>query len=419
MVDRISQTKVGSPLDCSLVCDGAPENVGVACSYFAFKKSNGLCILYAREGEAALRLTAGTETYIATDACTPALADVPTTTAAPPPQPSCADGEVDEANPCEPKTCFEGAFVSAIVDCQRAMLGDASCNGVWEPPMPNECCETCKPNPTTTHAAPVVTTPTTAAGACPPNQISVEAVCIDATTCKGKKVVTPVELAGTECSCSIKNCQTCRATAAGTSCDVCKNGFYSHGGECVSSCPAELTSMGLGRVGRQCLAPFRCVKGFPFGFDGWPLIVDYKCKCPAPGGNSEQSESCHTCEFLAGGDGTTCTKCAKKTFLHNGNCRESCAGTDLAEYLPAAVGGECREEFVCKAGRSTSDGTACLCPSTATRGCSSCSIGASGAKCLVCDSSKVLHKGKCKKACPAKKPELDGTDTSEGRVCSP
>jgi len=50
---------------------------------------------------------------------------------------------VNNTNPCVHQICFEGELMEAHLDCQRQMMGDASCKGHWEPAGPDQCCDRC------------------------------------------------------------------------------------------------------------------------------------------------------------------------------------------------------------------------------------------------------------------------------------
>jgi len=49
----------------------------------------------------------------------------------------------NNTNPCVHQMCSGGDIVEAHVDCQRQMMGDASCKGHWEPAGPDQCCDRC------------------------------------------------------------------------------------------------------------------------------------------------------------------------------------------------------------------------------------------------------------------------------------
>ena len=68
----------------------------------------------------------------------------------------CVDGEEDKSNPCQPRSCVEGMWITAIVDCAEGF--GMSCATGWKPPrgycfmMPStycklwdgECCKVCE-----------------------------------------------------------------------------------------------------------------------------------------------------------------------------------------------------------------------------------------------------------------------------------
>jgi len=55
--------------------------------------------------------------------------------------PECVDGESDDSNPCSPKTCVDGSWLEAIVDCAEAM--GVPCAAGYIPAEEGECCSTC------------------------------------------------------------------------------------------------------------------------------------------------------------------------------------------------------------------------------------------------------------------------------------
>ena len=54
----------------------------------------------------------------------------------------CADGEVNNDNPCNPMECFNGLWVEIIVDCAEQM-GVPCEGGVYIPPEEGTCCSIC------------------------------------------------------------------------------------------------------------------------------------------------------------------------------------------------------------------------------------------------------------------------------------
>ena len=55
----------------------------------------------------------------------------------------CTDGEQDNTSVCEPKTCFDGKWSIAIIDCQENMAPDTCESGIFIPAKEGECCSTC------------------------------------------------------------------------------------------------------------------------------------------------------------------------------------------------------------------------------------------------------------------------------------
>jgi len=184
--------------------------------------------------------------------------------------------------------------------------------------------------------------------------------------------------------------------------------------------------MGTGTYKRRCLAdPFTCIKGYLHNpTDGKKLDVAYGCKCPDANGKLEPN--CHTCDFKAGGNGVgECSICTGKTFLHDGDCTDSCEGSELAAYLPSGgKGGVCREAFKCIDGVDQSDGESdCACARKLGPYCTGCEYHSNAEgkppSCLKCDANSkrpFLHDGECVAKCPEGNPAKD--DESQGKQCS-
>jgi len=58
----------------------------------------------------------------------------------------CTDGNMDRSNPCSPRLCFGGKWMTTKVNnfCDRDVMGDDSCDGEWVPASEGKCCDTCK-----------------------------------------------------------------------------------------------------------------------------------------------------------------------------------------------------------------------------------------------------------------------------------
>ena len=125
----------------------------------------------------------------------------------------------------------------------------------------------------------------------------------------------------------------------------------------------------------------------------------YGCKCPA-----KAVPSCSDCSFYAGGFGDTCIRCKDSQYLYNGECRSSCLGTGLAEYMPGKYGGECRAPFTCSDQiDQITGGTSCKCPKAVGGSeCRTCKMTLGGPKCTQCRGNKYLDPiaGTCAFRCP-------------------
>jgi hypothetical protein len=54
----------------------------------------------------------------------------------------CADGEINNENPCNPLECWDGVWYEIIIDCQEDM-GFPCEGGIYIPPPEEVCCSTC------------------------------------------------------------------------------------------------------------------------------------------------------------------------------------------------------------------------------------------------------------------------------------
>merc|ERR1712072_1010802 len=114
---------------------------------------------------------------------------------------------------------------------------------------------------------------------------------------------------GQRCRCQNQHCHYCVQTSSGDTCRTCRDGWYLLDGECLESCPSELTSLGIGGFGRRCMGELTCSRN---------RIVDqgdlpYGCRCPGEGNIA--AGYCQTCAFNAGGNGEDCQRCTGNKFL--------------------------------------------------------------------------------------------------------
>ena len=334
----------------------------------------------------------GESTCVPTEQC-PSVSDTTELTANPTANPTRPAVVVPTASPtlaptarfvCDPSSNGPGGR-SSVVNC--------TCPGY------------CKGLPC--RARPNDPTDITCQGSCPAEYIKAAGRCLNKVNCRASKISTG-KLTGESCNCRNRNCHFCATTATTETCSRCRNGFFLLDGECVESCPSELTQKGASPFARRCLEPFTCKRGriHDLGASGELALrprTPYGCNCPTPS-NSKADGGCFQCEFAAGENGANrCSVCRNNKYLHNGACLDSCAGTGLAEYAPGSYRRECRAEFVCDGGKDPS-GNACRCPN---RGglrdyCDACRMEAGDKQsCVRCkpDSKRpFLVDGECRKS---------------------
>lgn len=225
---------------------------------------------------------------------------------------------------------------------------------------------------------------------CSKGKFLVDGWCTSSFDCKANKVINNDKRAGLACSCTIKNCNECRAVfGKEEKCFNCKNKKYKFDGQCLDSCPANYSNVGTGTFKRKCVLAGECIKGF-INVNG-VKVEDAPCKC--------KLTSCQSCKFDEGQlGGEPCTKCQNKKYLLDGGCKSDCseAAEGMIAYKPGRVGRECRMPFKCTNGVDES-GAECKC-----KNCMDCDINATQT-CLKCDSSnkpyRFLEDGACVKNC--------------------
>ena len=184
---------------------------------------------------------------------------------------------------------------------------------------------------------------------CKNSKLLASGICVDSTSCPegqvpagagsfGRSCENPFEclkgrknsLTGASCKCQVSSkCFACAYDEAGHKCTRCKASTFLHNGECVDSCPSELTHAGIGNYGRTCEAAFEC-KSYKNSITG------AKCKCPS-------HKKCHTCEFRAGNAPreAVCTRCKDALYLHMGECIKECPSGFVSNGVTKAYGREC------------------------------------------------------------------------------
>ena len=221
---------------------------------------------------------------------------------------------------------------------------------------------------------------------CDADRVRQSGRCFRSIACKGRRIQSGSQ-AGSNCRCIDDHCHYCNRAAAGDTCRVCRDNFYLLDDVCVESCPAGVTSLGIGGFKRRCMDPFSCAAGRIQGRD-----VAYGCKC-ATGDMSPAA--CQNCEFRADEFGQHCTRCNGGKYLFNNRCQDDCDGTGLIAYAPGNYGRECRAPFTCT-DRVDESGNACKCPRAVGRNnCAVCDYGSDGAVCQRCTNSKYLSQGTC------------------------
>ena len=207
------------------------------------------------------------------------------------------------------------------------------------------------------------------------------------------------------CSCGIKDCFRCLIEGGqngNIQCLRCKNGKYLSNGVCVegTNCAADTVPSGAGSYGRSCAAPYSCRKGRS-STDNKP------CKCEAP-------SRCFSCAW--GEAGHACTKCKAGTYLHNGECVESCP-SELTHNGLGSYGRTCENAYICTAYKNEVTGARCKCPNH--KDCHSCTYSAGNAPrtatCIKCKRGMFLYDDACLKSCPTGTTPT-GTGTY-GRTC--
>ena len=113
----------------------------------------------------------------------------------------------------------------------------------------------------------------------------------------------------------------------------CRDGWYMLDGQCIESCPAGMTSLGVSQFRRRCLAPFECQRGRIVGQE-----VNYGCRCAT---DENTPSSCQFCSFRADEQGQYCTRCLGSTFLYNNRCQAGCDGLLESEGLISYIPGTC------------------------------------------------------------------------------
>ena len=113
----------------------------------------------------------------------------------------------------------------------------------------------------------------------------------------------------------------------------CRDGWYLLNGECVETCPAGMTQLGISNFRRRCLAPFECQNGRIQGQD-----VNYGCRCAT---EENTPSACQFCSFRADEHGEYCTRCLGATFLYANRCQANCDGLFESEGLISYIPGNC------------------------------------------------------------------------------
>ena len=113
----------------------------------------------------------------------------------------------------------------------------------------------------------------------------------------------------------------------------CRDGWYMLDGQCIESCPAGMTSLGVSQFRRRCLAPFECQRGRIVG-----QSVSYGCRCAT---DENTPSTCQFCSFRADEQGQYCTRCLGSTFLYNNRCQAGCDGLLESEGLISYIPGTC------------------------------------------------------------------------------
>ena len=224
-------------------------------------------------------------------------------------------------------------------------------------------------------------------------------------TCLALKITSPPVLKSRPCKCNNLKCHKCIRKPSGDKCVRCKAGWYLLNNNCFLDCPDTLTSAGISKWGRECLAPFTC-------------LSRGGCKCPSP---TNEPSGCFHCEFEKGQFGQKCTRCRNKKYLNKDTetCEDNCDSLEgLVSYLVGSYRGECRKPFTCEGGLDENS-QLCKCSKEAgSANCLVCDWTLQGNVCTRCQKNKYLFNGKCIKGsqCPKETHMLLGTE-AEGREC--
>lgn len=151
--------------------------------------------------------------------------------------------------------------------------------------------------------------------------------------------------------------------------------------------------------------------------DAGRFFVDGKCpnRVECKGGNTPsgqsckcQSGKCHRCTVTVAGEPSACEICKKSTYLHEGECLDTCP--DGLAHIPkgsSQYGRTCQPALTCLKNKIVTpdhprQGKACRCDD---KNCVHCSFGVSAngpvSKCMGCTNKLYLIEGECKDSCPA------------------
>eukprot|EP00041_Stephanoeca_diplocostata_P031693 m.992876 g.992876 ORF g.992876 m.992876 type:complete len:1206 (-) comp24008_c0_seq1:294-3911(-) len=256
---------------------------------------------------------------------------------------------------------------------------------------------------------------------CNDNKVLFHGRCVQYIMCQSRRIISG-PLTDLSCPrCDDRNCNFCQIFPSPTVqvCRKCRDSKYLYNNQCVDTCPANMTSVGITAYGRMCEnAPLNCRSNRALNSR---LSLPYKCACPT--NSNGRGSNCHECTFNAGEFGQQCTKCRGNWKLYNETCYPSCAASGCPStyitYGVGSYGNQCRPPFTCTNRNDRADGTgdACRCPRTLSN-CRVCDWGVGGTVCTQCQSSRFLYMGTCRRTCPSgTTPIIPDVNPGIGRTC--
>eukprot|EP00041_Stephanoeca_diplocostata_P015036 m.284199 g.284199 ORF g.284199 m.284199 type:complete len:1636 (+) comp19900_c0_seq2:154-5061(+) len=254
---------------------------------------------------------------------------------------------------------------------------------------------------------------------CNDNKVLFHGRCVQYVMCQSRRIISGPLTNMTCPRCDDVDCNFCQIFPSPTVqvCRKCRASKYLYNNQCIDTCAANMTSVGITAYGRVCeVPPLTCRSNRALNPS---MSLPYKCACPT--NSNGRGSNCHECTFLAGQFGQQCTKCRGNWKLYNETCYPSCATSgcpsDYITYGVGSYGNECRPPFTCT-NRFDAAGAACRCPRTLSN-CRSCDWGIAGTVCTQCQSSRFLWMGACRRRCPSGTTSvIPSVNPGIGRVCA-